>query len=188
LKNERSPLYCATEKEANHMTVFLFACNDASSLSDSHWLLKEPFPTVLSTLVATAIASVVAWITARRSDRSEDRRDIHEQIEKSIELSMQYPLVEDSAVCENWPMADIGSDDRIRYNNYCCFVFNLMQHIWTFCRGDRQAIRAMMHVEEIIWQHRRWWNGDSENVRAYPVGFRNFIAATIAAKEKEVSQ
>lgn len=157
--------------------------------SNAHpWWMDEVAATLISTAFSTLIASGVAWLVAHLSDRAEQRRTLNEQILKIIDLGMEYPYLEDDSICDKWPNTGMSRDDQLRYENYCCLVFNVMESIWTYCKGNRAKFRMILHYEELIWRHRCWWESDAENKKGYPVGYRNLVDAVIKARREKESK
>ncbi len=151
------------------------------------WIwVAETDATIISTAVSSLVASafawwLVEWVTARH----ERARDIHSRIETLIGMTMQYPVVEFESTCSKWPNADLSEEDRVRYENYCCFVFNLIGAVWNHCKRSPQCARNMLHIDELIWKHRVWWNADPENAKAYECEFNKFVKQVIEAQERE---
>jgi hypothetical protein len=143
---------------------------------------------IVCTLFSTVVAGIGAWILTIWSDRSQERRSFSEHVTKLIDLSMDYPFLEDDRICEDWPKTNLSDENKIRYISYCCTVFNLMEHIWEHCKGDPLKIRMILHVEELIWRHRCWWENEPENQRAYQQGFRDFVDRIIKKKKKELGK
>lgn len=143
-------------------------------------LFSDTAATVLCTVGSSAIAVISAWLTVRWTHRGDEDREIYNRIGKIIDISMQYPVVESEAMYANWPNPPSPLDDKSRYADYCCFIFNVMSGIHRHCRGDRTKVRRFLHVEELITRHYRWWENDPENERAYEKGFRDFVTSVIS--------
>src|SRR5262245_4409265 len=103
--------------------------------------MSDAVATVISTGISTGVASLVAWLVARGSDRAEERRNISDQVLKVIDFAIAYPFLEDDAVCAQWPSPNLSQPDRLRYDNYCCMVFNLLENVWEFAGGNRAKMR-----------------------------------------------
>ena len=96
-------------------------------------------------------------------------------IDKMVDLAITYPYLEDDAFCRSWLEAD-KTDERIqRYENYCCFVFNVIETIWKFCHGCQKQIDTILYVQEIVMRHQSWWKLNPENLPGYAVGFHDYI-------------
>jgi hypothetical protein len=149
--------------------------------------MSDPMATVLSTIFATSVSTFFSWMFSVFSTQADRRRHLSDQLIKLIELSITYPTLENQKRCEQWPNYAGTEDDLIRYDSYCCFVFNLMEEIQEFCGGNRQKMRELFHAEEMIWRHRKWWAAEVENKKGYRVAFRDFVNSTIAKKNKEMN-
>ena len=148
-----------------------------------NWQISDPVATLISTVFSTSVATGAAWLFARGAERNEDRRDLSAKIGKMIDISLQYPFVEDPAICDEWPKSHLSDDDKLRYKDYCCYVFNVMSDVWRFARGKPEAVRKILHVDELIWKHRCWWRHDKENVKAYDDKFVRFVNDVIKTME-----
>ncbi len=148
---------------------------------ESHF---DAWATVWSTVIATVIASIVAWQSAERATRAQERSALDDQIVKVIEIGIEYPYVENDDFCAKWPDVDKNSEQGIRYDNYCCLVFNLMERLWRHFEGDREKIENMLYAPEMAHRHRRWWQSDKTNETAYEYGFRQYINTIIREQEK----
>lgn len=137
------------------------------------------------TIVATIIASVVSIIVGKWTTKSDDRRAIEDQISQLLDLTMQYPFVEYQSTIEAWPNPNLSDEDSIRYKNYCCFAFNLIERLRIHYWWNPGKMYDVLHIKEILWLHRAWWRGDPENKIGYDEGFRVFIDSTINAMERE---
>ena len=100
-----------------------------------------------------------------------------------IEIGIQYPYLEDEGECKAY-VKDSRKPDSMRYENYCCFVFNLLEMIYDFCDGDRGKISEILYVEEIILTHARWWRADKKNIAGYNQDFLLFVNGVINEAER----
>jgi hypothetical protein len=132
-----------------------------------------------------AISAFVAWVTAHWTIKGDERRGIREGNMRLIELAIEYPFLESDEFCSQWPSSNRDKQDGMRYENFCCHVFNLVQQCFEFCRGDELKMKPILHPDELIWRHRLWWQNDEENQRGYPVEFRQYVAGRIRALTKE---
>lgn len=147
--------------------------------------MDEVTATLIATSVSTAVSSLVAWRVAHSTNRSGARQSLTEEITKIIDIGMEYPFVEDDEICDKWPEWKRSADDRMRYENFCCYIFNVMEHVWEYCDGAELKIRMILHVEELIWRHRCWWQNEPENKKAYRLGFQKFVERVISKRNKE---
>lgn len=139
-------------------------------------------------MAGVAISAFVAWVTARWTIQTDERRTLRESNIRMLEWAIEYPFLESEQFCSQWPNSDRCEDDRMRYENYCCHVFNLLQHCWEFSKGDHAKMKHILYPDELIWAHRAWWRRDDVNQDAYPVAFRQYVAERIRTMEKEKSK
>jgi hypothetical protein len=123
-------------------------------------------------VVSAATALLVHWVKSR----SDDQREIRADIRKMIELAMAYPHVEDASYMTAWKSGPERSNkDDLIYDNYCCFVFNLLERIWMFCGGNEKKMQRILHVTETIEGHSKWWYAERENADGYDKGFIRYV-------------
>lgn len=127
----------------------------------------------ITTLIVSAF---VSWLTATLTIKNDDKRAIREANIRLIEFAIEYPFLESDRFCKQWPNVEASDDDRMRYENYCCHVFNMIQDAWELTKGDPTKLKAVLYPEELIERHRNWWQGDPTNQEGYPVEYRRFIA------------
>lgn len=143
------------------------------SSSGSNWLI-----TVLAALIAAVVSLLVSWRTLRATERHR----IDAQIDHLVELGIKYPLMEDDSFCKNWTR-DNRSEDAMRYDNYCCFVFNLLESLWRFNYNSEARIQNMFDAREMIKRHKKWWLDYDDNRSSYPEGFQNYVDRVLKEKE-----
>ena len=138
-----------------------------------------------SSLVAAAIAAVVSLLVSWRTLRAAERNRLHAQIDRLVELSIEYPVMENDAFCRAWTQEDC-SGDAMRYDSYCCFVFNVLESLWRFHHGSEPSIQDMFDAKEMIERHRRWWLNYAGNRASYPPGFQKYV--DVIARQKEETE
>lgn len=144
--------------------------------------------TVVATIVASGIASLVAWVTCRRTLHAQERAEVRSRIDQLAAVAIEYPLLEDDAFCCAWPEKGPYSTDQMRYDNYCCLVFNALETAFDHFEGDAAALRRFVGVRELVWRHRRWWR--AESVRALNLAgysdakFTRFVDDELASAER----
>jgi hypothetical protein len=124
-------------------------------------------------------------LTASWTVKGDERRAIREGNIRLMEWAIEYPFLEANAYCESWPATGRADEDNMRYENFCCHVFNQLQSAWEFCKGDTQKMHHVLYPDELIWRHRKWWQQDEVNSAAYPVEFRRFVADRLRDMEME---
>ena len=140
-------------------------------------------PLVLPALLSVAISAVVSWAIWHFTQRSDRKQRLNAQIDRLVELGMQYALMENDAFCTAWNENDTSAD-AMRYENYCCFVYNLLQGIWEFCRGNENNIQSMLDCQDLIWRHSTWWR-QKEHQTGYPDKFVDYVREVAVRKESK---
>jgi hypothetical protein len=135
--------------------------------------------TGMSAVVSATVAGVICYVT----HRSQGRKYLNEVIDKMLQIAVTYPYLEDDAFCQSWIGADKTDEKVQRYDNYCCFVFNVIAEIWDFCRGNEKKIDEVLWVGEMAIRHQSWWRSNPENRRAYAIGFQDYIDKLLKAEE-----
>jgi hypothetical protein len=149
--------------------------------------LAETDATIISTIISSIIASLFAWwLVSRVTGRYERERDIHNRVVTLIQLAMDHPVVELPSTCAKWPNPDLSEADKVRYENYCCFVFNLVVNVWEHCGKNRQKANKVLYIDELIRKHQVWWNADSDNTEAYSDDdFQQFVKEVVGTNEQK---
>lgn len=130
--------------------------------------------TMMAAIIAAIISAVVSIVVCAISLRMQRRQQIHDQIDKLTDIGIQYPYLEDDAFCANWNPKD-KSDEAMRYDNYCCFVFNLIERIWKFHWGVERWITDTLYTPELAKRHLRWWKSERNNLGGYPIKMHKYI-------------
>jgi hypothetical protein len=143
---------------------------------------------VAISIVTVLISVFVSWLTATVTIKGDERRAIRTENMRLIEWAIEYPFLESDEYCKTWPNTTRSDDDNMRYENYCCHVFNTLQHAWELHKGNEQKIRVTLYPEELIERHRAWWMHEDVNQRGYPPDFRQFVASVIRNLEKETGR
>ncbi len=105
------------------------------------------------TIVSALISAFVAGKISHKTLRTQERHIIDTKIDRLVELGMRYPLMEDDEFCSSW-LRENRSEDGMRYDNYCCFVFNLLESLWRFHKGCPAKIQEMFDAEDMIKRHK----------------------------------
>jgi hypothetical protein len=144
--------------------------------------------TVFIPLVSAAVSAVVSAIVAGAISyvtlRHHRRQYLDDMIDKMVALAITYPYLEDESFCRSWVEADKTDEKVQRYDNYCCFVFNLIESIWKFCRKNEKKIDEILYVKEMAVRHQAWWKSNPDNLTGYAVGFHAYIENQLKAERK----
>jgi hypothetical protein len=103
-------------------------------------------------------------------------------LNKAIELAMTYPHLEQDSYCSAWPEPPGDGDQRERYDNYCCFVFNIIEQAWSLEKKRPKRVEMLVPVREHAWRHHRWWNTEDANESGYDLDFVRYVDDVIIAE------
>ena len=138
------------------------------------------------------IGAIGGWISGTVKVRGQRRVAIDGLVLKLIELAMEYPYLERDSYCAAWKQDGEDSDERARYENYCCLVFNTIENAWELNWHlswnkylQHNSIRRILQVEELICRHHQWWEGDADNIDGYASGFRSYILFVVDKSKRE---
>lgn len=134
-------------------------------------------------LIAAVVAAVVALIVCTVTGQGNQLRFLLGMVQKVIEFSMTYPYLEDDEFCDQWPNIE-DREKRLRYDNYCCHVFNTLEHAWQYSQGDRMKMKWIIYPDELVVRHRKWWKGECDNDSGYDRDFCAFIEQILRQHSK----
>jgi len=147
-------------------------------------------------LLTFIIGAVGGWVSGTLAVRGQQRVAVDGLVQKIIELSMAHPYLERDSYCKAWVPTDpaaplpnpptAADDDKTRYENYCCLVFNTIEKAWELCwpwwfsaSWRHGAVKKILQVEELICRHHSWWSKDPDNLEGYSAGFRSYMSHVI---------
>ena len=135
--------------------------------------------TIIATLVASVIGAATAVFVGHRTVRNQHRQRLIAQVDRIVDLAITYPFLESDAFCKTYHGQ---SDDEcfMRYDNYCCQVFNLLERLWMYAKGNSTMMREFIYFEELVHRHKVWWQSELENKAGYDVGFREFVDGVLS--------
>ena len=134
-------------------------------------------------IIAAIISALVTWGINVYMNVGHNARFASGQVQKIIEFSITYPYLEDDEFCNSWPNItkdpasdkDDSRDRKQRYENYCCHVFNTIEAIYEICKGEHDEMCKIMHPDEMILRHRKWWETDTHNRSGYSDIFNQYV-------------
>jgi hypothetical protein len=133
-----------------------------------------PIP-VVAALVSATVSAIISLAISARTLRTQRRQHLENMIDKMIDIAFSYPYLEDDAFCSSWDTMEKSTPEAQRYDNYCCFVFNLLERMWKFQAGNRRKIEEMLHVPEIARRHLKWWKSERTNLAGYNLRFHLYL-------------
>lgn len=136
--------------------------------------------------LSAVIGGVVAYVVSRRNTHAQRRVTIDGMLNKAIELAMQYPHLERDDYCMGWPNPPgepkdkAWQDDKERYDNYCCYIFNIVRQAWEHAgKKEKNLEEDRLTLREYILRHRCWWKHEDGNVHYYEQDFISFVNGVI---------
>src|SRR5271157_3384503 len=93
---------------------------------------------IVSAILSAIIAAIVSWAICARTLREHQRSQLHDLVTMVIGIGIEYPYLEDDNFCASWKEMDKTTERAMRYDNYCCLVFNLMERLWQFSEGKEE--------------------------------------------------
>lgn len=133
-------------------------------------------------LLSFVLGGVGGLIPAIYTLRKQQRLAIDDLVLKIIELSMEYPYVEDDAYCSQWKPSTTYVEASVRYESYCCLVFNTIKKAWdqsvsaASCDENRHKyIMNIIDAEELICRHSAWCGHDFRQPRGYGKDFIDYV-------------
>lgn len=131
-----------------------------------------------TTLLSAFVSALVSWAVVNMASKTQEKAFINDQINQLLCIAMEYPHVERKEFIEKYsPGTD--DDDTLRYENYCCASFNLLERIWKFYKGDHASIQEFFGARELVITHKKWWFKDKNNKDGYPKEFKSYIEKVI---------
>ena len=140
--------------------------------------------------VSVAISAIVSYLVAQRATRTQRHLSLDQVQNKLIELALQYPHLERNDYCDGWPhkppdpVTKEWLEDRERYDNYCCFVFNMIHQNWLLASKKPENIEDLLSIKEYILRHYCWWEEEDENIHFYESDFCSFVDGVIREMRK----
>jgi len=126
------------------------------------------------------IGAGIAWWRSLEAKWDQDRAALRSLQNKAIELAMQYPHLERESFCKNWPPATATEDEKERYDNYCCFVFNMIAQAWRVTGKKAKKVPGLVAVREFVTQHHTWWDKEGKkNLNYYDQDYVDYISSVI---------
>lgn len=160
-------------------------------------------PSICSAGAAVASA-IAAWLNFQLS-RNRREEELHEKLNEIIKLSLMYPHVEDAVYIDTWPeqwrkyhskenrkeLTEEQCRRLLQYDYFADVVFNLLSHLYSFYKKDKNKIKKIVNVKDWVSLHSRHWEvhmTDYENVDSYDEEFKNYINEYIHEKDSHYHQ
>ncbi len=141
---------------------------------------------LLSALISAVVAAVVSIAVTAVSIRNSRVSVLIERVAELNRLAIEFPYFEDDRFCRNLPSSHAKYDEKyLRYENYCCLVFNLLEAIWLHYRGNERAMARVVYPRELILRHKGWWSAPCEkadNALGYATAFAAYVNRVVKSK------
>jgi hypothetical protein len=142
-------------------------------------------PQFTSAIIALAVSFIVCWLTIRNSRRQR----LREKLDRAIDIALQYPHLDSDLYAANWIAVHErtpNDPEALRYEHYCCFIFNLMEEACGCYGFDLEKLdRQFFYAPEWIERHRFWWRislKTTENTVGYCERFLKLINAYLCRR------
>lgn len=145
--------------------------------------MENTIITVIATFFSSLIASFVSvWVINKHITNFNIRR-LSDKLETLNKIVIEYPYLEDKNFCYALPDRENDfTEEYLRYENYCCMVFNFLEQAWVHHNEDENKLKEFVGYEEMINLHSKWWLSLREshhNFHGYKGKFRNFVSKVI---------
>jgi hypothetical protein len=132
---------------------------------------------IFGTLVAF-LSALASMYFARKSARNRKEEWLREKLGEYIRFTIEYPQLDSEETARSW-RKNLDGVEAERYDNFCCFVFNLIERIFLTFNGDKRKMNDIFYVNEPIIRHRRWWSNNMRNEVSYDGKFVEFVNQVI---------
>ncbi len=153
------------------------------------------------TAILSGIAICVSYFSWREAkkhnswqkevEKIRQQSGIDNQLTRILEFTIQYPYLESRHITENWEAEAIKarnnkdyvlSEEFMRYDQFCNLLFNFLEELYNFYKGDKEKIENYIDIKNWVRIHRQIWNtplNENENIDGYQKEFRDFINSYI---------
>jgi hypothetical protein len=141
-----------------------------------------------TTIISAIVAGLVSFIVTKITIKSSDETKLKDTIFQINQLAIEYPYFEDNEFCAKYRVSN--DEKALRYDNYCCIVFNLLEETWKHFSGKRNKIKKFFAVKEMVFRHSKWWTAKinrSVNIEGYDKKFVEFIDSYVKKEDNNVS-
>ena len=127
------------------------------------------------TLLGTITAIGVSIFTFRTIHKYNRQLEISNMVDKILDVAIQYPHFEDQDFTNSWSRKS-KDVEQLRYDLYCCKIFNLINTLWIFCKENKQKMAKIVAYRELMEWHKSWWGQNRDlNSKGYGTKFCTFI-------------
>jgi hypothetical protein len=133
--------------------------------------------TIISTAFSILISTPLSILITRSTNKNQTKESIHNEITIMIQLAIEYPFLEQDSFCSAYN-GNRECENNLRYDNYCCIVFNILEKIFVLFGGKRLKIEEFIGIKEIALRHKQWWksrNNQKDIIDGYRLEFVEFI-------------
>jgi hypothetical protein len=133
--------------------------------------------TLTAALISTTISTIVSIIVMYLSSRKQEKDALHTELFHINNLAIEYFYFEQDSFCNSCD-GNRDNERSLRYDNYCCIVFNFLEKLYKHYFGNRKSIENFVGVRELVIRHKTWWilqRANRDHVEGYPLRFIDFI-------------
>lgn len=132
-----------------------------------------------ASLVVGSIAVLITIYNHRSIEKRDNKRYMKDMLDRLIMISIEYPYLEDASYTNN-KNKNREDEKYVRYDNYCCMVFNFIERLWKYANGNKKKMNDIVYYSEYINTHYQWWLDNFEiNKEGYEKGFLTLVEETI---------
>lgn len=121
------------------------------------------------------LAVVFTIILFNKNKRNAELARIYDKNSEILNIAIQYPHVEDDSFCLSWDGNYCGKTEKLRYYSYCCLVFNLIEDLHRYAKGDSEKMAEVVEFKEYVMTHKKWWEIEISKSGGYQKEFVCFI-------------
>jgi hypothetical protein len=86
------------------------------------------------------ISAIASMYFARKSAINRKEEWLKEKLDEYIRFTIEYPQLDSDETAKAWGKTLTGVESE-RYDNFCCFVFNLVERIFLTYDGDKKKMK-----------------------------------------------
>jgi hypothetical protein len=142
--------------------------------------------TIFIPIASVLIAGLVSFIVTNKTIESNNETKLRDEIFQINRLAIEYPYFEENKFCSQYE--EYKDEKTLRYDSYCCIVFNLLEKICEHFKYKKNKIEQFFGIQEMITRHSKWWLSEvnrKENMSGYSKKFIYFIDECINKSEEQ---
>lgn len=136
----------------------------------------------LSSLLPAITAAIIGLCQLANSIELKKRDEylaLRNRLESILAMTITYPDLENPTVTEHWKENRLSEEERfMRYDQFCNIVFNFLEDVFLYYKGDTEKIEKFIDVQSWVELHKQNWlypRTEGENFRGYDYNFYAYI-------------